>query len=55
MNQQVLLIIKVKKKIIDELKLLKGKITIIFVTHRTSALTFCDNIMEIKDGKINDK
>ncbi len=44
-----------ENKILEELKILKGKITIILVTHRVSTLVFSDKVFEIKHGKINVK
>lgn len=41
-----------EKKVIEELRVLKGSITIIFVTHRLSTLTFCDKIAVIKNGNL---
>ena len=31
---------------------LKGKVTIIFISHRKRTLSICDQIIEVKDGKI---
>jgi ABC-type bacteriocin/lantibiotic exporter with double-glycine peptidase domain len=41
-----------EKKVIEELRVLKRSITIIFVTHRLSTLTFCDKIAVIKNGNL---
>ena len=38
--------------IIDSIRLLKGKKTIIMVSHRHSSLQDCDTIYIVKDGKI---
>jgi ABC-type bacteriocin/lantibiotic exporter with double-glycine peptidase domain len=39
-----------EKNVIEELRVLKGSITIIFVTHRLSTLALCDKIGIIKNG-----
>ncbi len=41
-----------EKKIIDDIKKLKNKITIIIVSHRLNSLKICDQIFEIKNKKI---
>ena len=41
-----------EKKIIDDIKKLKNKITIIIVSHRLNSLKICDEIFEIKNKKI---
>jgi len=41
-----------EKNIIETLKALKGKLTIIFITHRFSSLVNADRIVVIDDGKI---
>jgi ATP-binding cassette, subfamily B, bacterial PglK len=42
-----------ENKILEELKILKGKITILFVTHRLSTLSFCDKIFRIKNNNLS--
>ena len=44
---------KTDKNILETLNKLKKDFTIIFVTHKNSILSFSDNIIEIKDKKIN--
>ena len=44
---------KTEKNILETLNKLKKDFTIIFVTHKNSILSFSDNIIEIKDKKIN--
>ena len=45
-----------EKKILDSIRLLKGAKTIIIVSHRDSALSFCDKIIHIsKTKRIKDK
>jgi ABC-type multidrug transport system fused ATPase/permease subunit len=39
-----------EKNVIEELRVLKGSITIIFVTHRLTTLALCDKIGIIKNG-----
>ena len=41
-----------EKFIVDQIKDLKGKKTIVIVTHKQSTLKYCDKIYEIKDEKI---
>ena len=41
-----------EKKIINELSKLKKVITIIFITHRQSSLSFCDEVYKIENKKI---
>tara|TARA_B110000037_G_scaffold211495_1_gene263133 strand:- start:854 stop:2560 length:1707 start_codon:yes stop_codon:yes gene_type:complete len=42
-----------ENKILEELKILKGKITILFITHRLSTLSFCSKIFRIKNNNLN--
>ena len=44
--------INTEKKIMTDLNKIKGKKTIIIVSHRLSSLEICDNIYEIKDQTI---
>ena len=37
---------------IDEIKNIKKRLTIIFVSHRMTALKYCDKIYKLEDGKI---
>ncbi len=41
-----------EKKIMDSIKLLKGKKTIIIVSHRESTLSFCDNIFDLENNRL---
>ena len=41
-----------ENQIIEEIKLLKGKITLIIITHRLSTVKNCDNIYRLEMGKI---
>ncbi|MDC0627758.1 ABC transporter ATP-binding protein/permease [Candidatus Pelagibacter sp.] len=41
-----------ENKILEELKILKGKITILFITHRLSTLSFCNKIFRIKNNHL---
>ena len=41
-----------EKLIIDTIKNLKGKMTIVFVTHKMSAISSCDRVFEIKNESI---
>ena len=43
---------KTEDLILDSLKKIKGKVTIIFISHRKRTLSICDQIIEVKDGKI---
>ena len=36
--------------LMETINKLKGKITMILITHRTSSLTHCDKIFQIKNG-----
>lgn len=44
-----------EKVILNNLKNLKSEMTIIFISHKVSSLSICDQIFLIKDGKVNDK
>ena len=44
--------IDTESKIVDEIKMLKGEKTLIFIAHRHSTLEHCDKIYHIKSGKI---
>ena len=44
-----------ENKILEELKILKGKITILFITHRLSTLSFCNKIFRIKNNNLNEE
>ncbi len=39
-----------EKEIVDEVKRLRGEITIIIIAHRHSTVEFCDRIFKLKDG-----
>ena len=39
-------------KIVDEIKFLKGKTTLIVIAHRLSTLKHCDKIYKIENGSI---
>ncbi len=43
-----------EEKIIDALKVLKNKLTIIIISHRKSTFKICDKIYELKDGRLNE-
>ena len=43
---------KTEDLILDSLKKIKGKVTIIFISHRKRTLSICDEIIEVKEGKI---
>lgn len=44
--------ISTEKLFIDEIKNIKKRLTIIFVSHRMTALKYCDKIYKLEDGKI---
>lgn len=44
-----------ERKIMEVIKKLKGKKTIIIISHRENTLTFCDTIYEIKKGNLMKK
>ena len=44
---------KTEESLMSAVNLLKGKTTMIIVTHRLSTVEKCDKIIEIKNGKIN--
>ena len=46
--------IETEEKIIDALKVLKNKLTIIIISHRKSTFKICDKIYELKDGRLNE-
>ena len=41
---------KTEDGILEELRLMNGKVTMILVAHRHSTLQFCDRIYKIKNG-----
>ena len=41
-----------EKEVTDEIKSLKGSLTMLIITHRLSTLKYCDRIYRIDDGKI---
>ena len=41
-----------EQKIMDSIKLLKGKKTIIIVSHRESTLSFCDRIFNLENKNL---
>ena len=43
-----------EKKILESIKQLKGKKTIIIVSHRDSTLSFCDRIMYLSKNKLSE-
>jgi ABC-type multidrug transport system fused ATPase/permease subunit len=40
-----------EKKILESIKLFKGKKTLIIVSHRESTLSFCDKVYKVQNGK----
>jgi ABC-type bacteriocin/lantibiotic exporter with double-glycine peptidase domain len=44
-----------EREIIEEIKKLKGKITMIVIAHRLTTLQHCDDIYEINSGKISER
>ena len=44
-----------EKEIIDEIRKLKGKVTMVVIAHRLTTLQHCDEIYEISNGRISDK
>ena len=43
---------KTEKGILEELRLMKGKVTMIIVAHRQSTLQFCDRIYKMESGRL---
>ena len=43
---------KTEQEILEELQLMKGKVTMIIVAHRQSTLQFCDKIFKIENGRL---
>jgi ABC-type multidrug transport system fused ATPase/permease subunit len=41
-----------ENKIIEELRILQGSITIMFITHRHSTLSYCKKIFKLESGKL---
>ena len=41
-----------EKQIVDEIRHLKGKTTMLVVAHRLSTLQYCDLIYELKEGRL---
>ena len=44
--------VNTEESLIDSIKNLSSDITIIFVTHRLSTLSFCDRIFKINNGEL---
>ena len=44
-----------EKEIIDEIRKLKGKVTMVVIAHRLTTLQHCDEIYEINNGRISEK
>jgi ABC-type bacteriocin/lantibiotic exporter with double-glycine peptidase domain len=44
-----------EKEIIDEIKRLKGKVTMIIIAHRYTTIEHCDFIYRIDNGRIKEK
>tara|TARA_B100000575_G_C23136174_1_gene660074 strand:- start:1693 stop:3045 length:1353 start_codon:yes stop_codon:yes gene_type:complete len=44
--------IETEKEVLSQINLLKGKKTIIFISHKKEAIEFCDKIYLIKDGNL---
>ena len=44
-----------EKEIIDEIRKLKGKVTMVVIAHRLTTLQHCDEIYEISNGRISEK
>jgi ABC-type bacteriocin/lantibiotic exporter with double-glycine peptidase domain len=43
---------KTEKGILEELRLMKDKVTMIIVAHRQSTLQFCDRIYKMESGRL---
>tara|TARA_B100000941_G_C28081215_1_gene338881 strand:- start:30 stop:557 length:528 start_codon:yes stop_codon:yes gene_type:complete len=43
---------KTEEKIMNSIKKIKGKVTIVFISHKIKTLEICDEIIEIKNGLI---
>ena len=41
-----------ENSVIESIKNIKGKVTIILITHRLSTLNICDRIIEFKNGRL---
>ena len=41
-----------EREIIDEIKMLKGKVTLLIIAHRLTTLQSCDLIYKLENGKI---
>ncbi len=44
-----------EKEIIDEIRKLKGKVTMVVIAHRLTTLQHCDEIYEISNGRISER
>jgi len=44
--------IKTEEEIVEEMKRLKGQITMIIIAHRHSTVKHCDRIYRLEQGKI---
>ena len=44
-----------EKEIIDEIRKLKGKVTMVVIAHRLTTLQHCDEIYKISNGRISEK
>ena len=41
-----------ENSVIESIKNIKGRVTILFITHQLSTLNICDRIIEFKNGKL---
>lgn len=44
-----------ERAILDTLRTLKGKITLIVIAHRQTTISLCDRILEVRDGDVLDR
>ena len=42
-----------EQEVLNEIMDLKGKLTIIIISHRVKTMKFCDKIYKIEDGKVS--
>ncbi len=43
----------IEEEIINEIKELKGKLTIIIISHRINTMKFCDKFYKIESGRVS--
>ncbi len=42
-----------ERKFLEQLALLKGQKTVVFISHRKAAMDYCDAVYELSNGRLN--